>query len=131
MVTAFLDAPPILTPPLDLKQLVPRDYRSIEDFYRRRHLDLPNRDDFDLAIEASAIVQRLPSTRDAGDREWLRERWYRLRDKTVARRRRPNAPPPPQPNGPHDPGVSGPSPAPGLVVGGIALPQREGRRRDR
>jgi hypothetical protein len=131
MVSVYVDPPPLLVIPFDPRRLIPRDSTSYEDWCRRRHLDLPHGDEIDLAAEASAILRRLPSIRDAGDRSWLRDRWQRIRDELAARRRGTPTPTPPQPNARHEPAAPRPSPAPGLVVAGVALPHREGRRRGR
>jgi hypothetical protein len=100
MIAARIDAPPLLFPNLDPGRFIPQDGDSIESWRRRRHLDVSDLDELDIVIEMATITRRLASGRDLGiDRDWLRQRWSKLRDELAARRRRPTTHTPRQPNG--------------------------------
>ena len=63
-------------PPQELDRLyeLPNETRSLSDWYRLRHLDLPALDDIELACEANRVLSRLSYEDDRGRRAWLNER---------------------------------------------------------
>jgi len=69
---------------LDRAYLIPRDTASIEDWNRRRHLDLAAMDAVALDTEAFRVMARLAYEPNANRRAWLIER----RDAVHAERQR-------------------------------------------
>jgi len=59
---------------LDWAYPIPRDTASIEEWRRRRHLDLPHLSSLDLDREAFGLARRLYRDRDPGRVAWLVER---------------------------------------------------------
>ncbi len=69
---------------LDHIYRLPRDTASLEEWHRRRQLDLAAMDDAALAAEALRVVHRFSYEPDRYRRAWLAER----RDAMQAERRR-------------------------------------------
>ena len=63
-------------PPRDLDRIyaMPNENRSLDDYHRARHLDLPRLDDLDLVLEERCVLARLAYDGDWGRRAWLIER---------------------------------------------------------
>lgn len=80
---------------LDAIYRLPVDTNSLNDWERRRHVDLVDLDDLALRVEEAAILRRLGYD-DGLDRGWLGERLDAI-DLERTRRRSPAAPAPSAP----------------------------------
>ena len=72
---------------LDRTYELPNQNRSLEDWHRVRHLDLPLLDAVALDVEAFRVMSRLSCEPDANRRAWLVERRDAVRAERDARRR--------------------------------------------
>jgi len=72
---------------LDRTYELPNQNRSLEDWHRVRHLDLPSLDAVALDVEAFRVMSRLSCEPDANRRAWLVERRDAVRAERDARRR--------------------------------------------
>ena len=71
---------------LDRLYPMPKDGRSIDDWYRNRNLDLERLDDADLDHEAFRVAARLAYETDRRHRAWLLERREAVRQERARRR---------------------------------------------
>jgi len=71
---------------LDRLYAIPRDTVSLEDWHRRRHLDLPDHSDLDLDRESFGVMLRIYRERHPGAMAWLAERRAAIR-RELGRRR--------------------------------------------
>ena len=70
---------------LELAYPIPRDAASLGDFARRRHHDLPDLSDEDLAFDGYRVLLRLCFERDPPTLDWLRERRRAVRAEMARR----------------------------------------------
>lgn len=71
---------------LDHLYILPKDTRSLEEYQRARHLDLPDLDSVDLSVEAFRVMSRLAREHDSARRGWLAERRSAVRAEQGRRR---------------------------------------------
>jgi len=85
MVTYMLGGRQVRSPRyLDAVYRMPNENRSLDDYYRARHLDVPHLDDLDLVLEERCVLARLSYEGNRECRSWLIAR----RDAILRERRR-------------------------------------------